>query len=67
MQRLYAQAAERPDHIAVVYGEERIALVELVERIERLAAGLAGRGIGPGDAVGLVLRDDPGSSPPSTP
>jgi len=59
MERLYAQAAERPDHIAFVYGEERIAVVELVERIERLAAGLAGRGIGPGDAVGLVLRDDP--------
>lgn len=59
MERLYAQAAERPDHVALVYGDERIAWRELVERIERLAHGLAERGIGAGDAVGLVLRDDP--------
>jgi long-chain acyl-CoA synthetase len=56
---LYAQAGERPDHTALVYGEERIAYADLVERIERLASGLSQRGIGPGDAVGLVLRDDP--------
>ena len=56
---LYAQADERPDHTALVYGEERIAYADLVERIERLASGLSQRGIGPGDAVGLVLRDDP--------
>jgi long-chain acyl-CoA synthetase len=59
MERLYAQAAERPDAIAIVHGEERIAWRELVERIERLAHGLSDRGLGPGDAVGLVLRDDP--------
>ena len=59
MERLYAQAAERPEHPALVYGDERIAYGELVERIERLAHGLAERGIGAGDAVGLVLRDDP--------
>lgn len=56
---LYAQADERPDHTALVYGEERVAYADLVERIERLASGLSQRGIGPGDAVGLVLRDDP--------
>jgi long-chain acyl-CoA synthetase len=56
---LYAQAEQRPDHTALVYGEERVAYADLVERIERLASGLAQRGIGPGDAVGLVLRDDP--------
>jgi long-chain acyl-CoA synthetase len=59
MERLYAQAAERGDHTALVYREERIAWGELVERVERLANGLAERGIGAGDAVGLVLRDDP--------
>jgi long-chain acyl-CoA synthetase len=59
MERLYAQAAERPDELALVHGAERIAWRELVERVERLAHGLAERGIGPGDAVGLVLRDDP--------
>jgi long-chain acyl-CoA synthetase len=59
MELLYAQADERPDHTALVYGEERVAYADLVERIERLAGGLSQRGIGPGDAVGLVLRDDP--------
>ncbi len=56
---LYAQAEARPGHTAIVYRDERIALAELLERIERLASGLALRGIAPGDAVALVLRDDP--------
>lgn len=56
---LYAQAEGRPDHTAVVYREERLSFAELVERIERLADGLAQQGIGAGDSVGLVLRDDP--------
>jgi long-chain acyl-CoA synthetase len=59
MERLYAQAAERGDHVALVYGDERITWGELVERVERLAHGLSERGIGAGDAVGLVLKDDP--------
>lgn len=59
MELLYEQAEQRPEHTAIVYGEERIAFADLVERIERLASGLSGRGIVPGDAVGLVLRDDP--------
>ena len=59
MRYLYQHAAERPDHTAVVYRDERIGFAELVERIERLAAGLADRGIGPGDAVALILPNDP--------
>jgi long-chain acyl-CoA synthetase len=59
MQLLYEQVAERPEQTAIVYGEERITTGELVERIERLASGLRQRGIGPGDAVALVLPDDP--------
>jgi long-chain acyl-CoA synthetase len=59
MERLYAQAAERPEHVALVYRDQRITWSELVDRVERLAHGLAERGIGAGDAVGLVLRDDP--------
>jgi long-chain acyl-CoA synthetase len=59
LQLLYAQADAEPDRTAVVYRDERLTLAELVERIERLADGLAKHGIGPGDAVGLVLRDDP--------
>jgi long-chain acyl-CoA synthetase len=60
MELLYRQCEERPDHTALVYRDERIGWGELVDRIERLASGLAARGIGAGDAVGLVLRDDPG-------
>jgi long-chain acyl-CoA synthetase len=59
MQLLYQQAEARPGHTAIVHGDERIGFGELVERIERLASGLTDRGVGPGDAVGLVLRDDP--------
>lgn len=59
MDLLYEQANARPDHTALVYRDERIALAELVQRIERLANGLSRRGVGPGDAVGLVLGDDP--------
>jgi long-chain acyl-CoA synthetase len=56
---LYKHAEVRPDHLAVIYREERIGFADLVERIERLAAGLADRAIGPGDAVALLLPNDP--------
>jgi long-chain acyl-CoA synthetase len=59
MPYLYQHADVRPEHLAVVYGDERIGFGDLVERIERLAAGLLERGIGPGDAVALVLGNDP--------
>ena len=59
MQLLYERAKADPDHTAIVYRDERVSFAELVDRVECLAAGLAGRGIGAGDAVGIVLRDDP--------
>jgi long-chain acyl-CoA synthetase len=59
MSFLYAQADANPDRTALVYREERIGYADLVERIERVASGLTQRGVGPGDAVGLALRDDP--------
>ena len=59
MRYLYEHAEVRPDHVAVVYEDQRIGFAELVERIERLAAGLADLGIGPGDAVALLLPNDP--------
>ena len=59
LELLYAQAESRPDHTAVVYRDERLSFADLVERIERLADGLAAQGLGAGDSVGLVLRDDP--------
>lgn len=59
LQLVYEHADAEPDRTAIVYRDERQSFGELVERIERLASGLAGIGIGAGDAVGLVLRDDP--------
>jgi len=59
MQLLYERAEEEPDRTAIVYRDERISRAELIDRVERLAGGLAGRGIGAGDAVALTLRADP--------
>jgi long-chain acyl-CoA synthetase len=52
-------AAERPDGVALVYRDERVTHAELLERVERLAQGLAAQGIGAGDAVALLLPNDP--------
>jgi len=56
---LYKQADERPDATALVHGQERLSFAELVDRIERLAHGLADLGVSSGDAVGLLMRGDP--------
>lgn len=56
---LYEQSAERPDHLAVAYEDQRLSYGELADRVERLADSLSERGIGAGDAVALALRDDP--------
>ncbi|MEW5631253.1 amino acid adenylation domain-containing protein [Streptomyces hydrogenans] len=53
-----AQAARRPDAVAVVAGEERTGYAELARRAERLAARLAARGITRGSLVGLCVRRD---------
>lgn len=59
MELLYANAEADPGHPALVYGDERLSRAELVDRVERVARGLAARGIGAGDAVALVLPNDP--------
>jgi long-chain acyl-CoA synthetase len=56
---LYENASSRPDDAALVYRDERISHAELIDRVERLAAGLAAEGIGAGDAVALLLPNDP--------
>jgi long-chain acyl-CoA synthetase len=56
---LYQNASSRPDDAALVYRDERVSHAELIDRVERLAAGLAAEGIGPGDAVALLLPNDP--------
>ncbi|MEK6228434.1 MAG: AMP-binding protein [Actinomycetota bacterium] len=59
MELLYQSASSRPDDVALVYRDERITHAELADRVERLAAGLADEGVKPGDAVALLLPNDP--------
>ncbi|WP_432140069.1 amino acid adenylation domain-containing protein [Streptomyces sp. bgisy154] len=53
--RVEAQVARTPDAVAVRAGAEALTYAELDARAERLAAGLAGRGVGPESVVALVL------------
>jgi long-chain acyl-CoA synthetase len=56
---LYAHAETRGRQTAVIYGDERLTYAELLERVERLAHGLAASGLEPGDPVALVLPNSP--------
>jgi long-chain acyl-CoA synthetase len=56
---LYANAAARGDQAAVICGDERLTHAELLERVERLAQGLAAGGIAAGDPVALLLPNSP--------
>jgi amino acid adenylation domain-containing protein len=51
-----AQAAERPDAIAVTCGDDRASYRELDERANRLARRLVALGVGPDVLVGLCLE-----------
>src|SRR5215210_2478334 len=44
---------------AVVAGKERLSFADLDRWSERLAQGLAARGIGKGDRVGIAMRNCP--------
>jgi fatty-acyl-CoA synthase len=48
-----------PDRIAVIHGSVRISYRDLRRRAHRLAAALAGRGIGRGDTVAVMLANTP--------
>ncbi|MFI9276284.1 amino acid adenylation domain-containing protein, partial [Kitasatospora sp. NPDC052896] len=52
---LQAQAALTPEAPAVVFGETVLSYTELNSRANRLAHALIGRGIGPGQVVGLAM------------
>jgi long-chain acyl-CoA synthetase len=56
---LYAHAEARPEHEALVFGDERIGYAELRDRVERLAAGLSAGGVRAGDAVAVLLPNSP--------
>ncbi|MFI6338927.1 long-chain fatty acid--CoA ligase [Streptomyces sp. NPDC050535] len=51
--------AQRPDSVVVIQEKQRLTVRELHERVNRLAAGLAGLGIGRGDVVALLLYNQP--------
>jgi long-chain acyl-CoA synthetase len=52
---LVANAAERPDHTALVCGERRLTYGELARLVNRTAHALAARGVGPRGRVALML------------
>ncbi|MGC0398839.1 long-chain acyl-CoA synthetase [Streptomyces sp. SAI-126] len=52
-------AARRPDHPAVVFGDERVTYERLWQRARKYAAALAGLGVGAGDRVALLIGNSP--------
>jgi len=52
-------AAEFPSAVAITAGAARVRYAELLDRVNRLAGGLAGLGVGHGDRVALVLPNCP--------
>ncbi|MEA2693436.1 MAG: hypothetical protein QOJ16_2823, partial [Acidobacteriota bacterium] len=54
--RFAAQAARRPDALALAYEGEFLSYGELARGARRLASFLAARGVGPGSLVGLCLE-----------
>lgn len=52
-------ARERPDHPAIVFGDQSISYAELERQAIQLAAYLAERGVEKGDAVGLFMQNSP--------
>ncbi|MEN1678200.1 MAG: amino acid adenylation domain-containing protein [Planctomycetota bacterium] len=55
LDRFGEHVESRPDSIAVECGDRRLAYRELDELIDRLAGGLAERGVLAGDRVGLLM------------
>jgi cyclohexanecarboxylate-CoA ligase len=52
---LAERAATDPARVLYVVGDERLTAVDVLERSDRLASGLAGLGIAPGDVVSWQL------------
>jgi amino acid adenylation domain-containing protein len=55
-----ARSAEAwPDALALTMDDERLTYADVAELSDRLAAALAGHGVGPGDRVGLLTPKQP--------
>ncbi|EHA16377.1 AMP-binding protein [Halomonas sp. HAL1] len=52
-------ARQRPEHTAIIYGEERVSYNAFDQRIRRLAALLKQRGIGEDDIVAVFMKNSP--------
>ena len=46
-----------PEHLALIYGRERISYAALAERLRTAAGLLAARGIAKGDMVGILMKN----------
>jgi long-chain acyl-CoA synthetase len=55
LDHVYRQAETQGEHPAVVFGDQTLTYAELVDRIERLAHGLAAHGLAAGDAAALLM------------
>lgn len=56
---LAVNAGQRPAGEALVYGDLRLDWQMLEARVHHLAAALAGRGIGEGDIVAIMMKNSP--------
>src|SRR5690349_16558919 len=56
---LHDAAAEAPDTVAFRYRDERLTYADWDALADRVAAGLAARGVGRGDVVALLLPSTP--------
>ncbi|MBW1784944.1 MAG: AMP-binding protein, partial [Deltaproteobacteria bacterium] len=54
-QLLIESAAHRPDHPAVIFGDQQVTYSDLNRRTDALAWGLKERGLGPGDIAVLMM------------
>lgn len=54
-----ARAAQLGDKIYLVFSQEEITYAQMNRRVDRVAAGLAKLGVGPGDRVALLVANSP--------
>jgi long-chain acyl-CoA synthetase len=59
LKRIERFAAQDPQRTAVTFGGQSYSYAALNEAVERLRGSLAGRGIGPGDCVAVMLPNCP--------